>query len=244
MEELPSLDTSPTAEKPEPLYWRQNRKDLAAWFAEKGAPHLGELYRSAVDHLENRDAPGRAVLIAHCVRELANRLPEAADLYKTERFDDSARISAVVKLWREHKMPTGVTQPAEIVNGDALPETEAPAFPIPFPIALELVDMVNDRSDRDGRALERAMDLLRALSGLRDGTPLSDDELRPLASRWNEALTWFMTKVHVSAKPKAVSEDDLERHFATIEGILCSMLQEFFAGLGGVDEFLAKKANV
>lgn len=243
MEELPSLDPSPAAEEPDPPYWRQNRKDLSAWFAERGAPHLGELYRSAVDHLENKGAPGRAALIAHCVREMVNRLPEAADLYKTERFDDSARISAVAKLWREHKMPNGISPPVEIENGEAIPGTEAPTFSIPFPMAKELVDMVNDRTDREGRAFERAMNLLRALSALRTGTPLSDDELRPLASRWNEALAWFVTKAHVPAKPKVVPEEDLGRHFATIEGILCSLLREFFAGLGGVDEFLAKKAN-
>lgn len=246
MDELPPLDPPAAAGESDPPYWGTQRKELAAWFAENG-PHLGELYRSAVNHIEDRTAPGRAVLVAHCVREIVNRLPAAAKLSKTTRMTDSARISKLIKLWRELQLPDDLSLPPPIereASSGAGPDGEGPnsgppSVAIPVPLAEDLIDLLREHADQDGRRLARATELLRELSAV---APLTDDQLRQLASRWVEALKWFQKKVHLPEEYRPVSEEDLVRHFATVEGVMCSMLRPFFSGLKEVDDFL-EKAN-
>lgn len=57
-------------------YWTEPRQELRAWF-QRNAPSLGELYEGALRMFFAPEFPGRVRFVAHAVREIRNRLPDA-----------------------------------------------------------------------------------------------------------------------------------------------------------------------
>jgi hypothetical protein len=57
-----------------PVCWTTARREIRDWLHEQ-APSLAELYESAVGLMFEVRRPGRVRLVAHCLREICNRLP-------------------------------------------------------------------------------------------------------------------------------------------------------------------------
>ena len=92
---------------------RRRQADLAAC-----RPALGELYETAVDLLGNTTAPGRIPLLAHCMREIGNRLPDALGAELPDRANYDKAMAALATWWLDAGMPVS---PLDGTDDDANP---------------------------------------------------------------------------------------------------------------------------
>ena len=82
-------------------YWTEQRRDLLSWL-QRNAPSLGELYEGSLIMIHNHDFPGKTRLIAHAVREIKNRLPDAIAGPKTAtRLQYKNRLDDIVGDWQK-----------------------------------------------------------------------------------------------------------------------------------------------
>jgi hypothetical protein len=74
-------------------------------------PILGELYEAAIDLLGNPSAPARIPLLAHCMRELGNRLPDALGAELPERATQDEAVKALANRWFEEGLSVSPLDP-------------------------------------------------------------------------------------------------------------------------------------
>src|SRR5579862_3363825 len=78
--------------------WTSDRNEIRDWLDHK-APSLAELYAGAVILLYANPLPGRVRFVAHAVREIRNRLPDAvAGPTKNQGLQYKNRLDDIVKL--------------------------------------------------------------------------------------------------------------------------------------------------
>jgi hypothetical protein len=178
--------------------------------------------------------PARAMLIAHSVREVGNRLPNVIGI--TRVASTTKRINLLAKTWEQCGLPTDFTVPlTETAPGSA----DTPTCPIPQPAAQAIAELLRDHVSADERALDNAILLLREIS---PGSRFPVEQLRPTASKWVKVMKWFQKRVHAGEEPRIVPEDELRENFETYEALLGSMLRPFFSTLKEVDDLL-EEAN-
>lgn len=224
----------PTAQENEATpIWTPQRRELREWFQRK-APHLGALYESALILLHNPSFPARERLIAHAVREIGNRLPNAVGtkVEKTKRVDATNRLDEIVAIWKRDKLPVDFSTPISAPSADSIVNG---GVVLPERTARAMAALIGDHARSREKRKDAAIRLLREIAP-DSGIPL--DQLRPIALRWFEVLDWFQKNVHVPEEDKAVSEDDFQRHFSLFEQYLGSMLRPFFSTLKDVNELL------
>jgi hypothetical protein len=97
------------------------RREIGASLA-RHAPVLGELYEGAIMMLQSADFPGRPLFIAHAVREIVNRLPEAFGVTNLAHVEYANACDEILKRWRQAGLPIGAGEVVEI-EGRASVET-------------------------------------------------------------------------------------------------------------------------
>jgi hypothetical protein len=81
--------------------WTPDRLELKAWLT-RNAPSLAELYEGAVYLFFERRIPGYTRLVAHALREIANRLPDAiSGSASSKRLDYKSRLDALLEQWKK-----------------------------------------------------------------------------------------------------------------------------------------------
>jgi hypothetical protein len=195
---------------------------------------LANLFEAAVILLSNKNFPGRAVLLAHAVRELGNSLPDfLEEPSDTRLFQWVQRLRDLQKDWDTSGMAR-YDQPA-----DALPGSEPPEIPMPRNLYTRIRNILKDFEASDERRKDKVVRMFRNMA---------PDLLTRRAAKssvvieWLETIDWFVEITH-HRRGKEVSdirEDDLQVRFTTFENILRLLLPKIalVLALDKIDEIL------
>ncbi len=223
---------------PLPPYWTDQSREIRAWLRRNNALSLSELYEGAVD-LVSRSAPGRVMLVAHAVREIRNRLPDAlAPEKEPERLDYRKRCSEIRRAWRRLDSLEGVA-------GREAPDASA-SIGVPVVAAEQVQRMLDDDEAVQAKVRAAATRLYVAVIRIRSGRTLTQSErlaIEPAIRQWHAVTEWFVDRVHDNGTPDG--ENDLREfvdRFELFERALYALIQEFYPATKDLDDIL-EEAN-
>lgn len=203
------------------------RKDLLDWL-ERNAPALREPYEAGLRLLALPGFPARVHLIAHLVRDIANRLPDIIEGTTSKRVDYENMLNSIEPLWRRHFHPRPDYSKA------ARPSTEASGA-LPSQLFKKLDKLVRVHEERRNRpGPEERLFRSEVLSEAE--TP---DLLHPMEKQFEEIRDWFMQRTHLQNDVgAAVSEKELLHKFESFERVLFALKGQFFTTLRELDAVL------
>jgi hypothetical protein len=226
---LPPSDTVP---------WTSPRREIRAWLQRNNAVSLSELYEGAVE-LVSRTVPGRVRLVAHAVREIRNRLPDAlAPEKEPERLDYRKRCEAIRNVWQR-------LDSIELLGSRNVPDATA-SVGVPVVAAEQVQQLLDDDQAVQGRVRATATRLYVAVVRIRSGRTLTESEqvaIEPAIRQWHIVTDWFVDRAHDNGTPDG--ENDLQAfadRFELFERALYSLIQEFYPATKDLDEIL-EEAN-
>ena len=225
-----------------PDYWNDRRKELRSWFG-RNAPSLGKLYEGALYILFFDNFPGRVRFVAHAVREIKNRLPDAVAGPKTnKRLDYVGRLDDLAKEWEKEDFPINGSQPVKVMADDALPTTTYISRRLPRSLYSNIALLVKDHIQTRKKPYDAARRLFQAID---TNNQDAEEMLRPRINQWNECTKWFVKRVHDNSSSTDDQKEDaqeIQRRFEIFEITLSALLRGFFKTLGELDEIL-EEAN-
>lgn len=185
----------PPAQLPEALeaWWTSERNELHSWF-ERVAPHLAPLYRAAVRMAHDAGFPARVHLIAHAMREIRNRLPDALDgTLKLPQVDYHYLVDRVRSQWIDEGLPPDGVGP--MLGESEPPQPSATSIAVSGALIDEIAELIKQhaqaRSARETSEVQR----FEAIAGPGPHPPYAMDRWRRLsrdapkfAHAWNKSL--------------------------------------------------------
>ncbi len=113
-------------------WWNPDRAGLRSWLDRK-APHLAPLYLAALRMAMDERFPGRVHFIAHAIREIKNRLPDALDgALERPKSKYPKYVGKLCEQWAEEGLAAdgsgpSIDEPAEVALTEA-DRLVSPAF--------------------------------------------------------------------------------------------------------------------
>lgn len=212
----------------DPAWWTPSRRRLRTWLENK-APALAELYESAVIELERQQLPGRSRIIAHCVREIANTLPQILAHVERTRLEYDKELDIIASAW------------------DRLPPSSAPIPPpatgeIPEPfeaLTEELASLVDSlvKKHKDSRTKSLAV-AERLFSADRPENRHLGNALVPVIRQWVDVKNWFVGRCHENKKDADCDWDEFKKQFGLFERTILTLGQGFFETIAELDELI------
>lgn len=217
-----------------PNYWTDDRKELRSWF-DRNAPSLGELYAGAVYILFSDGFPGRVRFVAHAVREIRNRLPDAiAGPKKSNPLQYVNRLDVIGKKWQQEGFPIDGSQPFKVMADDALPATTD--IPIPRSLYSKIALLVREHIQAREKPYEAARRLFQAID---PNNQDAEATLGPRIQQWLECTRWFVKRAHDNGSTDdQVDAQEMQMQFENFEATLFALVRGFFKTLEELDEIL------
>jgi hypothetical protein len=215
-------------------FWNARRSELREWLR-RNAPSLGELYEGVLVLLHgNPPIPGWPRFIAHGMREIGNRLPDAlGGARKNKQLQYKNQVDGIAKLWRKSGLP--------VATADSLTSTSIPTQPtadvaVPRVVFRKLQILVEEHLTTREKPVEAAGRLFASFSP-DDGD--ANTRLAPIISEWVAIIKWFQQQAH----DRLVSDDSYERaefqaRFEQAERILMALVRDFFKTTEELDDIL------
>jgi hypothetical protein len=206
-----------------PPHITAERRVILGWLQER-APSLAELYDSALWLMHDRPLRARVRLVAHCVREIVNRLPEAvAAATVTKRVDYRVLVERIAAVW----------PPAD----PALLVTETPDVPAEVMIPRAAYVAVNALTTEHAQSQPFELKL-RALFDVGDGSATALTQ--PAVRAFKKVYDWFVARSHDRLEIDEVlcTEEELQLNFAAFERALYTLTGEWLEVQEQVDELL------
>jgi hypothetical protein len=178
--------------------------------------------------------PGRVRLIAHAIREICNRLPDAiAGLHDSPRFDYAKKCDAIHELWTMLPQPRPSERPADLV-------LEAPDKPEMIPLPRQLVELVEELLAEHVKAGLRPRDNARRLfEALIAVEPYSKGRIDTLTGQWKSIGGAAVARCHDGGKPDNDTDiAELRRQLGLLEDILAALVQGFFSTVDELNAIL------
>jgi hypothetical protein len=225
------------AEPPGPA-WTPERLSVRRLLA-TNAPPLVETYVAALRMLDNPSFPSRRLLVAHCVREIANSLPEFFAGATRGRIDYKAHCDRISGPWRDAGLPVGEELlPTRI--GDALPGGPVSAQ-VPAAIVREVAKLLEEHERATSRVHRKAEVIFRAL----DPVGNTGEQYQTATLRlWIETVDWFQKNAHYNRRTSEDSighlDDELSHKFEQFERVLGTLAQPFLDIVNSLDEDLVQ----
>lgn len=168
--------------------------------------------------------PGRVRFVAHAVREIRNRLPDAvAPAEQRHRFEYTRQCGEIRRVWPpfEGLLMSGGT--------DVLPSTNVP---IPVEAAAAVQRLLEEDLAIAGKVRASARKLYVAVVKNRSGRMLADHELaavEPAIREWVKITGWFESRAHDNGKADGDNDvGEFAEQFDAFEHALHSLIQEFY----------------
>ncbi len=215
--------------------WRTPaRMELLGWLA-RNAPSLGELYEAAVRVIADPTFPGRVRLVAHAVREIRNRLPDAISGVRSERLDYPSKLDLIAGEWRASGLGNlPMDDQLGLSNGGDPPEL--PDVLLPRRLAMEIGFLLLEHEAARSGPVDAAIRLFEACA---PENQAYRDSLRPIVSRWVKVTGWFVRKAHDSgATDTDCSQEELRSSFDLFELTLGALTRRFYGALEELDAIL------
>ena len=214
--------------------WTPRRMHLRQWFRDN-APPLEGLYSAAVELLTNDGFPGRAYLIAHCGRELANRLPDyVTGPARSTRVQYKNELDAIADLWEQAGLPIDGSIPR--VVGSAADTGVDGHVPLPVLVADRLSKLIRDHRAARQRPRDAA---LRLFAGSPE--PSDDPALGPLVGQWIRIGRFFVGRAHAGTDAAKIPDvDDVIENFELFETMLAALFGRLSETMDEIDDLLAE----
>jgi len=207
----------------------------SAWLA-KHAPPLGELYDGALKLLAEEDFPGRMRFVAHAVREIVNRLPEAFGVAEWTRVEYENECDLILEQWRKSGL--------EIERGEILKVSEAPDPTIPKQLFYRIARLLKNHDGAKEVRRRRYESMFENLypEGDDGGGRLEaiERELRSIGRRavGKAHLPRTVSTAPDPAGEAELSEREVERLFERLDIALGAFIGEHFATTDELDKIL------
>ena len=217
-------------------HWSLSRRvELLAWL-QRNAPALAELYETAVNLVYELRLPGRLRLIAHAVREIANRFPDAiSGAQSSSRLNYIGRLDEIAKAWERNGLATDGSVPSITVGGSSLQNPQEGIL-VPSPLFRRIAGLLKDHAETRKKPLDAA---IRLFEGRNPVNRRLSDTLRPIINQWLEVTDWFVRKVHVpNVSDTVIDQDELRKQFELFEVTLGALVRGFFTTVKDLDEIL------
>jgi hypothetical protein len=202
--------------------------ELLAWLR-RNAPSLAELYEGAVLLLQNRP-PAHVRLIAHCVREVRNRLPGYVSKVESGGpLSYKGRIDDIVRIWRRAGL-----LPSDLLSA-GLPSIDT-SMAVPKPAATAVLKLLRDHELAREKPAETAR---RLFTSAAPENAAFIDTLEPVIQQWIDVTDWFMRRAHDDGRCDAeCPRDELEHQFALFEKALMAIVRQFYTAVDELDQIL------
>jgi hypothetical protein len=200
-------------------WWTPDRALIHRWMTQHSG-ELAALYHGAVRLLDGpADVSSRLRFIAHAVREIRNRLPDAVAPVERRRLNYNEHVEKLRKSLGSFNWSDG----------------DSTAGPLPT-LSQDLLRELIDAHERVAEAnVDAALRLFKTATRSSPG-----DLLRPLARDWHEIGEWFMHDVHINTKAaQAQTEAQYRVQFRRFETILRTLAADFFSPIAKLDAILA-----
>jgi hypothetical protein len=233
VEQEPSVAGLPTSNAISPLaastHWTPQRLRVRQWL-EVEAPNLAPVYEACVLMAVDPTFPGRVWFIAHALRDIRNRLPEAiAGPVEQSRTEYSELARKVTKCWMDEGLPGDGSSPF------ASSSEPRPGGPPRLNVSQALIEAVGDLVAGDlaipGRKKDAASRLFAALAGgpvpsyVIDGWLKATGRAEPFAHLRNEPLTTAQVA-------------EFDQIFYECESALIAIASRSYENMDALDEIL------
>lgn len=192
---------------------------------------LSALYRGASLLIQEPAFPGRLRLIAHCVREIGNRLPDAHGAPVPPRWDPDGGLKAISEAWANAGLPTDTEFATESASHVSAQDARLPASVL----GTVQVAVAGYRAHASHR------DRVEALFAARDPGVAAPEARGPLVAEWMSVSRWFQRHAHEPYPFQEPPPDsELLTQFERFEGVLRGLIQPFYDTASALDEILAR----
>lgn len=209
--------------------WSPARRRLLSWLQQK-APPLAELYETAVVELERQQLAGRSRIIAHCVREISNTLPEILAQVERSRLEYDKELDVIATAW-DRLTALGLPLTTASVQ-DAIPN---PNQVVNSEFLQMVASLIEKHKATRPKALTMAERLFRAD---RPENRHLGDALVPILRQWLDLKKWFVARAHENRKDADCDWSEFRRQFGLFEKTVLTLGQGFFVTLADLDELI------
>lgn len=171
--------------------------------------------------------PGHVRFIAHAVREIRNRLPDAiAGPTRKQRLDYTSRIDAIVKL-------AGARTLIADIGETTAPRTST--ITIDRKLARKMAALLEDHLTTRSKPLDAARRLFQTIAP--ENT--ARETLTPVLQHWIDTTEWFMALTHDNRRTdNQCPSRELQHQFMVFEGAISAVIKPFFDTLEDLDAIL------
>lgn len=228
------MTTGPAARE-ERAVWTPRRIEVRGWL-QRRAPGLAALYEGAVALAFSAAMPGRIRFVAHAMREICNRLPDAVSGVEVgARVDYPMRLDEIATAWEGNGLSLDGSMPEALASDT--PEPEGPKnVPIDRGLFVSIAALVRDHTRGRRRPEENAARLFEAIAP--ENRALRET-LAPVIRQWVEIAKWSVARAHDwNLVDGDYPEEELRRQFGLFETTLGALVQGFFQTTDELDEIL------
>ena len=205
--------------------WTPTRNNIKAWL-ERNSRSLAELYEGAVLLLYQNPIPGHVRFIAHAVREIRNRLPDAiGGPTKSRQVQYKNRLDKIAKM---HGASTLIAD----IGGTTPPIT---TITVERKFGRAIATLLQDHTAAREKPIDAARRLFKAIAP--ENT--SEETLQPILDHWITVTTWFEEKNHDTGHTSDYYQpQEVRQHFTLFENAIAAATRPFFDTLEDLDAIL------
>jgi len=188
------------------------------------------VFEATIRLAADRTFPGRVWFMAHALRDMRNRLPNAiAGSVKGSKTEYSVLAAQVTKCWREDGLPGDGSSPV-LAGHEA--SAEGPArLEVSATLIAAIGELVSGHMAIEPRKKESARRLWEAIGG----QPVPDYAVRI----WLDATNRAEKFAHLREKPlTAEDEEEFEQIFNACERALVAMANKSYENMDEIDAIL------
>lgn len=208
----------------EPLRLTDDQRSILDWLASE-TPGAGEAYETALNLIARGPMTGAGSLLAHCLRDLLNRLAQASAGPRSEQVQYRALVKGLVDAIDSAGFST---HPPE--SGDSASAT----MQIPVSVVGSLHRLVTDFRRGTARATSMEVSILVGLFGERG----AQSEYAPARSVLRGIKDWAEAKAHFALKARNVPFEEAAEQVRTFERLATALLRKFYDQVKDIDAIL------
>lgn len=207
--------------------WTAKQFRLRLWLERKGSG-LAEAYSAAIELVARGRFTGAGSLLAHALRDLINRLPDAVSGRGVDWMDAAKALDALRKIWTDENLPLQPPAPPESQSIPPEPERR-----VPNRVFEAMQRTLHEREAARGNRTANAQRLFRDLLG-------PGVEPNPaVVAQWVRLGRWTAANAHFdSATARDVDWDEACEQLALFEATLEGVVNRFFEVTDALDEIL------
>ena len=222
------MNPTPSGFFHEEVWWTVERIRLHGWLLEK-AGHLAPTYLGALQMVMNESFPGRVHFVAHAIREIRNRLPNAIAGVENRGPTYEALASKLRTAWKEAGFPSDGSVP---LSARAEPSVSGPGHEVSVGLIGAAGELVAANARSSGNRERQARRLLREI--------WETDPPPYVVDRWFHRNDWIRRYMHLDDKPHVQeAEVEVTEVFESFETALIAIANRSYENLEALDEILA-----